>query len=63
MGPEKIEEGAGNSNHLLDTMHTHIGIGVYAAGNKLRYVEVCWDVTPHWRNRSAKHRGLSRAVF
>lgn len=26
-------------NHILDNMHTHIGIGVYVVDNRLRYIE------------------------
>lgn len=28
------------ATHILDNIHTHIGIGVYVIDNRLRYVEV-----------------------
>ena len=37
---EDQDEGGGNTNHLLNKEHTHIGIGVYVADGKLRYAEV-----------------------
>lgn len=34
------EEGQTGKNHLLDQVHTHLGIGIFAVINRLRYVEV-----------------------
>ncbi len=27
------------TNHMLDSIHTHVGIGLYVVDNRLRYVE------------------------
>lgn len=32
------DEGS-KTDHMLDSIHTHIGIGVYVVDNRLRYVE------------------------
>lgn len=37
---EILDDGGSNTNHLLDAVHTHIGIGVCMVDDRLRYVEV-----------------------
>lgn len=37
---DKIEDGGSSNTHLLDDVHTHIGIGVFMMEDQLRYVEV-----------------------
>lgn len=37
---DTVEEGENSNNHLLDDVHTHIGIGVFVLEEQLRYVEV-----------------------
>eukprot|EP00752_Nemacystus_decipiens_P009403 g8406.t1 len=42
----EAEKSGGESskvNHILDNVHTHIGIGVYVVDNRLRYAEVYAD--------------------
>lgn len=39
-GPDAAEGRGGSNNHLLDGIHTHIGIGLFVSENRLRYVEV-----------------------
>lgn len=37
---EAVEDGGSNTNHLLNSAHTHIAIGVCASNGQLRYIEV-----------------------
>lgn len=39
---DTVQEGGLKNNHLLNGVHTHIGIGVFSSEGKLRYVEVGW---------------------
>lgn len=43
---DTVEDGGSSNNHLLDDVHTHIGIGVFIAEGQLRYVEVSYSRFP-----------------
>lgn len=46
------------AEHILDDMHTHIGIGMYVIDNRLRYVEAS-DIGTH-SNAAMKHGAVDR---